>query len=313
MQTDYAQLRESLKTVAFTNPTPFTEDKESIVHPELHANIEFVYDRGGRLFIPCGNTGEYYSLTDEERIAVVETTVKAAGEDATVIGGAGGSLKQVMALTDAYEDAGADAVILMDPSHTYIHECGLIDYYREIIEHTSLGVVIYKRSETITTDVINDLADYENVIAVKFAVNDVKGFSRAVDTVDGEIVWTDGLAERFAPSFAIEGAEGVTTGIGNFAPEACLELMDALHEGEYKRAERISTQFRNFEDLREEPGERNRLSAANNVPAVKYGLELAGQYGGPVRKPIVDLSEEDMRRAEQYYDEVKSITKSTAQ
>lgn len=204
----YEALKEKLRGVAFTTATPFSENGEEIRYDELERNVTVIEDAGGRLFIPCGNIGEYYALTDEQRVAIVKATVDA--------------------------------------------------------------------------------------------------FSQAVERVPGDIVWSNGIAERFAPAFAVKGAVGFTTGIGNIVPTATLEFMDALRDGEYERAKEVRNALRPYENLREETGGNNPFSAVNNVPAVKYGMELAGLYGGPVREPLVELSEADKARTEQYDDEIQT-------
>jgi 4-hydroxy-tetrahydrodipicolinate synthase len=303
----HEDLKAALRGVAFTTPTPFTGDAQDVACEHLRSHARWLEDAGARGVVPCGNTGEYYSLTDTERTTVVAETVDAREDDATVIAGVGGSLHQARALADAYAEAGADGVMVMDPDHTYVHAEGLYDYYEGIASATDLGVVLYKRSDLLSRDLITRLAEVENVVGLKFAVNDVDAFSAVAGRVGDDLVLTTGIAERFAPAFALEGAEGFTSGIGGFAPGASLALMDALRAEDWARARRIRDRIRPYEDLREEPGANNAHPAANNVPAVKYGLELAGHYGGPVRPPLVGLAEEDRRRAEEYYHELADI------
>ena len=298
----YGRLKDHLRDVAFTTAVPFSDDGEEILHDELRRNTQAVIDAGGRTFIPCGNTGEYYALSDEERVAVVETTIETVGDDGAVIAGVGGSTEAAIERIQAYEQAGADGVMIHGPDHTYIHRQGLAEYYRKLADATDIGIVLYKRGPEISLPVVEELSTIENVVGVKFAVNDVNEFSKMVRNVSDDVVFTTGIAERFAPAFALEGAEGFTTGIGSFVPELVLALRDALEHGDYERAMEIRDLARPYEDLREGTGPENDLSAANNVPAVKYGLELAGRYGGPVREPIVELSDEDKRRAEEYYE-----------
>ncbi|WP_137290519.1 dihydrodipicolinate synthase family protein [Natronorubrum halophilum] len=301
-----AALRERFRDVAFTTAVPFSDDGADVLFDELADNLATQYEAGARLFIPCGNTGEYYSLTDEERIEIVETHVEATGDEATIAGGVAGSLREVERLADAYEDAGADAIMVMHPDHTYLHQRGLANYYHRICDATDLGVVIYKRGPEVPRDVIVDLSERESVVAVKFAVNDVREFSQTVADAPGEVTWVNGIAERYALSFAIEGATGFTTGLGNFAPAATLALFDAVENENWEVARSIQRLLRPIEDLREESGEGNALSAANNVPVVKYGMDLAGYTGGPVRDPLVDLSADDAARLEEYYDQLQS-------
>ncbi|MCL7417782.1 MAG: dihydrodipicolinate synthase family protein, partial [Halalkalicoccus sp.] len=168
----YDQLQADLCDVAFTTVTPFSDDGDEVLLEEIDNNARTLYDAGGRVFIPCGNTGEYHSLSQTERIDIVRTTTDALPDDATVVGGAGGSTKNAIELLKAYEDAGADAAMIMSPSHTYIHEQGLIEYYQTLASATDLGIVVYKRGPYITERVIDELASLENVVAVKYAIND---------------------------------------------------------------------------------------------------------------------------------------------
>lgn len=301
----YEDLKQSLRDVAFTTATPFTDDGTAVDHDALAANLGYLSDAGGRLFIPCGNTGEYYALDDGERAAVVETHAETLPVDATVVGGLGGSIPEATALADAYESAGADALMVMHPDHTYAHDRGLVEYYRAIVDATDLGVVIYKRGPGVPRSVIADLVPREGVVGVKFAVNDIKEFSQSVADCGDDAVWLNGVAERYAPGFAVEGAAGFTTGVGNFLPEVSLELHDAIEAGDWERARDLRELLRPLEDLREETGGGS-LAAANNVPLVKRGLELAGLHGGPVRPPLVELSDDDRERVDERYEAVRA-------
>lgn len=295
-----------MRDVAFTTPTPFTPDGEAVDHEALRENLERLEAAGASLFVPCGNTGEYDALEHAERKAVVETHVDALSEGATVVGGLGGSAKTALDLAAAYEDAGADAVMVMNPVFTYAHEDGVLRYYRRIADATDLGVVLYKRGDPVTKRVVEELSTVENVVAVKYAVNDVVGFSQTVADAPGDVVFLNGSAERFALAYGVEGAEGYTTGLGNFLPEATLALHEAVQAGDFERARELRDLLRPIEDLRDEAGGGG-FAAANNVPVVKYGQELAGLHGGPVRDPLDSLSESDAARLDEYYEAVQEV------
>lgn len=303
-----AVLAECFRDVAFTTAVPFTEEGNDIRYDALAENLTSLYDAGARVFIPCGNTGEYYSLSNEERKRVVQTHVEATGPEATVAGGIGGSLPTARSLATAYEETGADAVMVMHPGHTFVHEAGLRKYYHAICDMTDLGVVIYKRGPEITREILMELCEREDVVAVKFAVNDIEEFSASVADIDADVTWVNGVAERAAISYAVEGAEGYTTGIGNFAPDATLALFDAIEAEDWTRARRLRERLRPFEELRGEPGEENEFTAANNVPAVKRGMQLAGYHAGPVRPPLSELSDTDATRTEDCYNQIAEMS-----
>ena len=152
------------------------------------------------------------------------------------------------------------------------------------------------------------LSERENIICVKFAQNDIDLFAKAVSETPGDVVWSTGVAERFVPAYALKGVVGFTTGIGNFAPDPVLALIDAVRADDLGRAKRIRDGLRPYEELRDESSTESDFGATNNVPAVKYGQELAGLYGGPVREPLVELSEETKVRCRRYYQRITNLS-----
>jgi len=300
-------LKPYLKNVAFTTPTPFNQDGSEVLSEKIKVNLAPILDEGGELFIPCGNTGEYFALSHDERIDVVEAAVKATGDGAAVVAGAAGSVPTVLSLADSYRQVGADGLMVMHPNHPYKHEQGLLEYYWTIADRSELPVVIYKRGADLPDSTIAELSTHDHIVGVKYADSNIKAFANVVREADGDVVWINGIAERYAPAFALEGAEGFTTGIGNFVPGPTLALEEAISNRDWDRAKRIRDVLCAYENLREESGEANLLNAANNIPAVKFGMELAGLYGGPVRSPLVDLSQRDRNRARDYYEEMSMI------
>jgi len=299
--------RDALCDVAFTTATPFEAGGDEVDHDGLAGNLAAMYEAGGRLYIPCGNTGEYYSLTDDERVAVVRTHVEELPDDATVVAGAGGSTKEASRLLERYERVGADAGLVMYPGHTFVHERGLVRYYRRLAGATDLDLVVYRRGPELTQEVLADLVRIDGVAGVKYAVDDVDGFRATVADAPEDVAVLNGIAERYALSYAVEGADGYTTGIGNFAPEATLALFEAIEAGDHERARALQEPMDAIERLREGSGPGNAIAAANNVPVVKHGLELAGLAGGPVREPLEDLPEETSGRLADAYDRLSGV------
>lgn len=307
----HTHLKESLQDVAFTLPTPLTEGGVRVDRDGLARNIEYLIESGASVLVPCGNTGEYYSLSNEERATVVETTVEVAGDDATVVAGAGGSTKQVLSLADRYAGFGADSLMVMNPSHAHLHEEGLKEYYRTIADRSEIPLVIYKRSRLVGNEVLSDLVNHENIVAVKFAVNDINAFSMIANRHEADVVWINGIAERFEPSYALEGADGFTTGIGNFVPNVVMELQRALADKNWSKAMQIRNDLQPLEQIRAEAGVNNDIPDANNVPVIKHGMELAGLSGGPVREPLVELDEGTEQRVTELFHTLSS--EATAQ
>jgi len=294
----YDSRREDFAGVNVVTATPFTEDAGEVRYEKVRENAEALVEAGVELLIPCGGVSEYYSLSTDERVGVVEATVEAAGDEASVVAGAGGSTKNAIDLVSRYEEVGADAAMLMFPQRPGLHRDGLLPYYRQIVESTDLGVMLYKKDVRLDSELLDELGSYENVVAVKHAVGDLSNFVGDVNDAESDLVWVDGTAEVPAVGFGVEGVDGFTTGIGNFVPDLTLSLMDAIDDEDWERARELRELARPFQELR------GQVSGSTSVGVVKHGLDLAGYYGGPVREPLKPMADEYRRQVEGIYEDV---------
>ncbi|SFR65552.1 4-hydroxy-tetrahydrodipicolinate synthase [Halogeometricum rufum] len=294
-------VRSHLRGVAVGLLTPF-DDYLEIEHDKLAENARMISKEGIDTFLTAANISEYHALSQDERIAVTETSVNALSSDACVLAGVGGSVDNATKLVEAYDRVGVDAMMIMPPDFTYLHERGLLDYYRKLGSETETPLVPYVRGFDPSTDYLADLTRIDGVVGIKYALEDsVKLGEGATEGAD-DVVWVNGLAEPFSVSHWAEGAEGFSAGVSNFRPEVGLALFDALSEGDWRRARELRNICMPYQRFREETGDDNEIEGAVSVPAVKAGLELAGLHGGNVREPIRPLSEADRTRAERLYD-----------
>ncbi|GGL39047.1 dihydrodipicolinate synthase family protein [Halarchaeum grantii] len=294
------QVKQRLRGVATGLLTPFDEDRE-IVHWKIEENAKSLYDSGIRTFLAAANISEYHSLSQSERIAVTKTSVDALPSDACVLAGVGGSTDDAIELIDAYDQIGVDAMMIMPPDHTYLHEQGLLNYYRDLGETSEAPLVPYVRGFDPSVDYLAELTRLESVVGIKYALEDPVKLGAGVAAGTDDVVWVDGLAEPYAVSFWAEGVEGFSAGVSNFRPEVGLELYDALVAEDWDRARKLRDACLPYQQFREQTGQNNTIAGAVSVPAVKKGLELAGLHGGAVRDPIRPLDDEKEQRAEELY------------
>lgn len=297
------EVRQSLRGVATGVLTPFNADQE-IEFEKIAENVEKLSDKGVGVFLAAANISEYHTLTVDERIAVTEAAVDALPSEACVLAGVGGNLDEAYELIMAYDRVGVDALMIMPPDFTYIHERGLLRYYKKLAAKTDTPLVPYVRGFEPSVNYLRDLTRVDGLVGVKYAIPNAVKLGAGVEAGDDDVVWVDGLAEPHAPSFWAEGAEGFSAGVSNFRPEIGLSLFDALSDGNWERARRLRNICLPYQRFRSETGENNEIPDAISVPAVKKGLELAGLHGGDVRTPIQSLSSADEHRAEELYEQL---------
>lgn len=296
-------VKEHLRGVAVGLLTPFNDDLE-INHTHLADNAQSLYDEGINTFLAAANISEYHSLTLDERIQIIETCVDALPAQACVLAGVGGNTGDAREMIRAYDDIGADAMMVMPPDHTYIHEQGLLEYYRKLSTATQQPLVPYVKGFDPSIQYLADLTRIDSVAGIKYALEDPVKLGEAIDKGADDVVWVDGLAEPFAVAFWAEGVEGFSAGVSNFRPEVGLGLYEALRNENWNRARSLRNICLPFQQLRDETGKENSIPGAISVPVVKKGLELAGRHGGHVREPITPLDPENEERAEVLYQQL---------
>ncbi|GAA0237597.1 dihydrodipicolinate synthase family protein [Haladaptatus pallidirubidus] len=298
------RVRQHLRGVAAGILTPFDEDL-TVEHAKLKENARSLYDSGIRTFLASANISEYHSLSRDERVEVTRSSVDALPSDTCILAGVGGSTADAREAIRNYDRIGVDAMMVMPPDHSYIHEQGLIRYYEKLDEISDAPLVPYVKGIDPSVGYLRDLTNVDGVVGIKYALEDAVKLGRGVAAGDDDIVWVDGLAEPFAPSFWNEGIEGFSAGVSNFRPEVGLELFDALTASNWERARRLRNICVPYQNFREETGQNNTIAGAISVSAVKKGLNLAGLHGGNVREPIKPLSPEDERKAEVLYNQLE--------
>jgi 4-hydroxy-tetrahydrodipicolinate synthase len=303
-------VRERLRGVAVGLLTPFDEGLE-VDHAKMEENARTIYGDGIRTFLSTANISEYHSLTHEERVKIAETNADTLPSDACILAGVGGNTINARRLIREYDDVGVDAMMIMPPDHTYIHEQGLLRYYRKLTSVTETPLVPYVRGFDPSVAFLSDMSRIDGVVGIKYALEDPVKLGASVAAGDDKTVWVDGLAEPFSVSYWNEGIEGFSAGVSNFRPEVGLELFDALSAGDWEYARQLRNICLPYQNFRGETGRNNSLPGAISVPAVKKGLDLAGLNGGQVREPIVPLSTAEERRAEDLYrqldDDIKRL------
>jgi 4-hydroxy-tetrahydrodipicolinate synthase len=289
MMSMFEDLIQKIKGINAINITPF-DATNRVDYTELASNLDFLIGKGIEAIYPCGNTGEFYALSRDEAKEVVRFTVGHADGRAKIIAGVGYDVETAIELAQNASSTGADGLMIHQPVNPFLLADGILEYYRRIARSTSLPILLYVRHESITDEVLAAAAEEPNIIGVKYAVNHLPSFSKAVQRIGSRLVWICGTAEMWAPFYFAAGAEGFTSGMVNVDTARSFALLHAMRSGDYPEAMRLWNELRPFEELRE--GNRS----GNNVSVVKEAMRQLGLGNGRVRPPIAELKPEERRK-----------------
>ncbi|MFO0888099.1 MAG: dihydrodipicolinate synthase family protein [Isosphaeraceae bacterium] len=273
-----------LSTVQLVPLTPFSEDGSTVLPDVLGSFARAMYGAGIRVFLPAAGTGEFHSLGVDEAASCVAAVRAAVGPDAVVIAPIGMGLAHALSLGRRAIEAGADALLVMPPIHSYLSDAGLRDYFRTLMDALPLPFLAYKKGPAPSDELLGELGASGRLVGVKYAVNDVDAVTRFCAANAGRLRVYCGTAERFAPFFHLAGANGYTSGAGNLCPRLTLALHAALAKGDYARAMDLQRVLRPIEDFRARAGD------SYNISVLKAGIRLTGFDFGPPRPPLRRLA-----------------------
>ena len=247
----------------------------------LGRHVEWLIEAGVDGVVPCGTTGEFASLTDEERTRVVDATVSAAGGRVPVVAGAADTTVAGAADTvEAVTDRGADAALLPPPYYHGGSDSGLARFYEAALEESSGNVVLYNfpalTGQSIPVDVLADLAERDRVVGCKDSSGDFEYALRARSATPADVPIAVG-ADRLLATAAGEGFAGGVVGLSNVVPDVMCELYDAAAAGELERAHAIRE--RRVDPILDAVGEHG------YVPLLKRLLADDGIVDEPTVKP----------------------------
>ena len=222
--------------------TPFTENLSNIDIPAWKRFLDWQLAVGVPGIIILGTTGEFLTISDEERQAFVEATVKHIDHRIPVlVGTMNAHTPTAVRYSREAENLGADGLMILPPYYYTPTEDEIFDYYKAICEQVSIPIMLYNNPFTSHIDmsakfVSRLTAAYEQVRYIKEASMDA---ARVFDIIEA----TDGVMNVFAGERVVEsylmGAVGYVNPYGNYIPRASYKICDFMADGKIAAAKKI--------------------------------------------------------------------------
>lgn len=281
--------------------TPFTADGE-VLWTDVEKHIDDVITQGADGIVVTGTTGETSTLTDPEKIRLVEVAKSVANGRAKVItGGGSNETAHAIELYKHSEKAGADGVMIVTPYYNKPTQAGVLTHFRMIADATDLPVILYdipgRAGIPIRYETILRAAKHPNIRAVKDAKGDLSEVSRVLNQTD--LLYFAGDDANALPTLAI-GGTGLIGVTANIAPAPYRTMVDAVNANDLSAATAAHQAL--------EPLVRATMTHVPGTVATKYILHGLGRISSPrVRLPLVGPEESEAALIEDELALVKTI------
>lgn len=273
--------------------TPMNKD-QSIDYAGIRSNVNFYIKNGVKGLIPLGSTGEFVSLTKDERLKVAETVLQEVnGRIPVVVGTSAETTQETIEYTRFAKSLGAAGAMIINPYYMKPKEDEIYSHFKAITEAVDLPVILYNNPWTSGIDMSMDLMlkiakDMKQVFAIKESSGDIRKLRDIIREgkgfVEGWCGWDDMAMESF-----VVGAVGWVSVAGNVIPKIVTDLHTiAVEQGDWKKGWELYQTMLPLCQMIEGSGKL--------VQTVKTAMNKIGQAGGPARSPRSMLNEAETAR-----------------
>ncbi len=259
--------------------TPFLEDK--INYPLIEQMLRTQINAGVEAVVLAGTTGESPTLSDMEKIQMFQRCKEYAGDRCKIIAGTGSNCTtHAVELSQAAEEAGVDALLVVSPYYNKGNPEGLFSHYMSIAHSVNIPIIIYnvpsRTGVDVPVSVYKRLSVLPNIAGVKEAGTDITKIGKIRAACKEDFTIWAGNDDQIVPVMSM-GGKGVISVLSNICPVETVAMANAALAGDFDTAADLQCRLMPLINLL--------FSDVNPIP-IKYAMRYAGFDCGRCRLPL---------------------------
>ena len=265
--------------------TPFGKDG-NVDYELLKKLIDHLLSTGTDGILVSGTTGEGPTLTEEEKIELIEKTVEyVAGRVPVVAGTGSNNTKATIEYTNKVAKIdGVDAALVVVPYYNKPDQAGMIAHFTAVADNVDLPIVMYnipgRTGVTMEVKTIAELSKHQNIIGIKDCTGIVNMAEIVANTPDDFLAFTGEDADALAARNV--GAQGVISVASHLFGKEISQMYAANSNGDNEIAGEL---------MRNLTPKMKALFSHPSPSPVKAALNHVGIEVGGCRLPILALDD----------------------
>jgi 4-hydroxy-tetrahydrodipicolinate synthase len=248
--------------------------------------VEWHIKEGTEGFVVAGTTGESATLSEAERLSLIQLVVKQVHKRVPVFAGTGtNATASTIAVTKEAKAAGADGALVVTPYYNRPTQDGLFQHFSALAQALDFPLMLYNVPARTACDLLPKtvglLADaFPHIVGIKEATGDLHRLAELKERCPQDFLIMSG-DDATAMEFMLQGAHGVISVLSNVLPKAMRALCTAALSEDSARAHVLNESLAHwYRKLGLEP---------NPIP-VKWLLQKMGKIPPGIRLPLTPLS-----------------------
>ncbi len=273
--------------------TPFKGDG-SIDEKALRAFVNWQVEQGIDFLVPCGTTGETPTLTRDEWLKVIHTTIEVVNGRVPIVAGATSNCTRE-AVERAREVAaikGVDVILTASPYYNKPTQEGQYQHFKAIAEAIDKPLMLYnvpgRTAANIEPATLARLAQIKNIIAVKEASGSISQIADAIAAVPADFLVFSGDDALTLPVISLGGV-GIVSVASNEIPKDMTAMTQAALNGDWETARKLERKYLALMQAN--------FIESNPMP-VKAVLAMMGKMEENYRLPMVRMKADTRAKLE---------------
>jgi len=263
--------------------TPFTDEGVNLNAFRRLIDFQIAGDIDG--IVALGTTGEASTQSEIERDMVTACAIEhISGRVPLIVGTGSNDTAHAIRMSKRAQELGADGLLVVTPYYNKTTQAGLIAHFTAIADAVSIPVIIYnvpsRTSLNMLPQTFAALKAHPNIWGVKEASGDITQITELARLCP-ELAIYSGNDDHVLPMLSVGGL-GVITTVGNIAPREMHMLCKAYFDGDIAASRAVQ--------FKVNPLVKALFNEVNPIP-VKTALSLMGYDAGPLRLPLVPMTE----------------------
>jgi 4-hydroxy-tetrahydrodipicolinate synthase len=264
--------------------TPFHKDG-SIDFDALKKLVQLQIDGGTDFLVVQGTTGESPTLSQEEKMQVLQTVIDVNQGKLKIVYGVGGNNTLAVGETLKKVPTGVDGILSVSPYYNKPIQKGIIEHYKYIASCTDLPIILYNVPGRTGSNVLPEttiaLAEISNIVAMKEASGSMEQIMEIIRLRKPDFGVLSGDDAITMPLIAA-GADGVISVVANAFPEKFSKMVHSSMEGDLDIARKEHYDLLPITKMFFEEG---------NPGGVKVALAVRGIMEENMRMPLYPVSD----------------------
>lgn len=285
--------------------TPFKEDQSVDYEAAVSIAKKLVEDNIADTIIIGGTTGEFFTMSFEERVKLFKVIKEAVDNKIPLIPGVGAvSTKETVELAKKAEELGFETVMVVSPYYTKPNQNQLYLHFKKVAESVNINIMVYNipifTGVNVSPETLAKLAEIKNIVAVKEEAElNPKQMTEFINITPDDFIIYCGDDTMVLEAFAQGGVKrigGIISGASHIIGKQLKNMIELFLKGNVQEAAEMQQKFLPLFRIM---GQNGRF---NPCALLKEAMKMLGYNAGIPRLPLTPGTEEEIA-------EVKKVMK----